>query len=90
MKNFLIKSLVKASTSLIALLLIANSPFAAPVDLVDSNFDLDRVQVQQVDLNGASSLLGLTQDSQEFISHYLSCSCAACTQGLSKLSTFDT
>jgi hypothetical protein len=75
--------LLAASTSLVALLLFANTSVAATTD----NFVLPTVnqpELELVNLNVISPALELTSQSNNTLLQHLGCSCAVCIQGINQ------
>lgn len=81
LKNLL--RLLAASTSLVTLLLFANTAVATTTD----NFlpqTVNQLELQLVNLNVISPTLELTNQSNNTLLQHLGCSCAVCTQGINQ------
>lgn len=85
MINYLLR-LLAASTSFIALLLVANTAFAAPQ--IDSPLSqtINQPALQRVSLNVLSPALQLAHQPHNILNEHLGCSCATCIQALGQTS----
>ena len=85
MINYLLR-LLAASTSFVALLLVANTAIAAPQIDSSLNQTFNQPALQQVSLNVISPTLGLINQPNNLLNEHLGCSCAACTQVMEQTS----
>lgn len=85
MINYLLR-LLAASTSFVALLLVANTAFAAPQINSPLTQTINQSALQQVSLNVISPALQLANQPHNLLNEHLGCSCAACIQALGQTS----
>ena len=85
MINYLLR-LLAASTSFVALLLVANIAIAAPQIDSSQTQTINQPALQQVSLNVISPALQLANKPHNFLNEHLGCSCAACIQAAGQIS----
>jgi|GEM_PF-5867465 len=83
MRKFMFKNILRllaASTSFVALLLVANPAIA----LISADNSISQVQVPTVNLNAVSPSLEIMGNSKTLSSH-LGCSCTDCVQSIQSI-----